>query len=225
MKSGLARFGMAIALVLLVPQAFCASVADAVSAYESGHVQTAKQILSTLRDSADPRIKALQARIDTESVAGNAAGGLIQRHRDHGAPVVNEITVAAAADPDAQIQKVELAYSELQAKLGSVGEQRDERDSCLSLEAVQAHVEEERRGAAERAFERANAIAEATERRQQRALERMRAEMETRLTREIRAELDARFQLEVDARVAAILEGRKHPIKLGGTHRTLDPPG
>ncbi len=209
---------LAISLLTWTVTSGAATFEDADSAYRSGHLHAARQILHGLENSGDQRVAALKARIDGDLELRPASGGVVSRRTGNPAPagdkLIKEVTVAEGADLTAQVQKVELAYTELQSKLMQEREQRDEGEECLSKASVQAFVEAERRSAAETAMERAQAIARATELRQQRALERMRAEITAQVTREIRAELDAQFQREVDSRVAAVLQGRQQQVRL-----------
>ena len=213
-------------LLLLPGAALGASFEDARSAFESGHLHTARQILEQLDRPEEPRVAALRERLEKALPA--EPGGLVSRYRPAtteqntarkqgspagAAPAFDEITVAPGADHEAQIQKAELVYAELQEKFVAQQEQQQEMEECLTRASVQALIESERRAAAKSAMERAEAIAAATAERQRRAVERMRGEITAEVTREVRAKLDARFDQEVQARVEAILTGREQAVR------------
>ncbi len=80
---------------------------------------------------------------------------------------------------------------------------------CLTDEQIKKSFSQARSQAAAFAMDKARAIAQANEIRQQRAVARARVEIAAELTHKIRQQLDARFQQEVDARVAAVIAGRK----------------
>ena len=215
---------------LLAPVAVIgATFEDARSAYDAGHLHAARQILRQLGSSEDPRISALQARIDddlSQSGAGVVtrtvpAGEITQAYgtepgSHQRAPVVNQISVAPGSDQEAQVNKVELVYAQLQEKLAAQQQDQQETQECLTNAAVQQLIETERRAAAESAMQRAEAIAAATAERQRRAVERMRAEITAQVTRKVRAELDSQFDREVQARVKAILRGRERAVRPSG---------
>lgn len=217
--------------VLLAPVAVLgATFEDARSAYDAGHLHAARQILRQLGSSEDPRISALQARID-DDLSQSGASGVVTRavpaaettqayrtepesHRR--APGVDQISVAPGSDQEAQVNKVELVYAQLQEKLAAQQQDQQETQECLTNAAVQQLIETERRAAAESAMQRAEAIAAATAERQRRAVERMRAQITAQVTRKVRAELDSQFDREVQARVEAILRGRERAVRPSG---------
>ncbi len=80
---------------------------------------------------------------------------------------------------------------------------------CLTDEQIKKSFSQARSQAAAFAMDKARAIAQANEIRQQRAVARARVEIAAELTHKIRQQLDARFQQEVDARVAAVVAGQK----------------
>lgn len=94
-----------------------------------------------------------------------------------------------------------------------------ETRQCLSKEEIKNYFSKARNDAAAFAMDKARAIANANEIRQQRALARMRLEITAELTRKIRADLDGRFDREVAERVAALMAGHqlRETAALGGT--------
>lgn len=94
-----------------------------------------------------------------------------------------------------------------------------ETRQCLSKEEIKNYFSKARNDAAAFAMDKARAIANANEIRQQRALARMRLEITAELTRKIRADLDSRFDREVAERVSALMAGHqlRETAALGGT--------
>lgn len=176
---------------------------DAEVALQKGHPEVASQLLQPLVAAQDAQALALSARIE-------------QALREKQAESPDADQLQLPAKPGEQPPMLESPVDPATAETSVTPPDQPVPLRCLSEEQLYQLVNEARNAAAQESFKKAEAVAAANRIRQQRAVDRMRAQVERETEARIHRKLESAFEQRLEERLAAMArDTTPHPMATG----------